>query len=159
MSPCPSKPPASRLCTSSCSYSYCSRSCSCYFSSGMGWSPECTCFTSYTEIVVKRFNAKMLKLELEAATKKMDTELKLKDEDEGVAKKEEPSRFLAKKTRCLTCRKKVGLTFFACRCGGIFCALHRYSDKHQCDFDYNALARQEIARNNPVIQGAKLNKI
>ena len=22
------------------------------------------------------------------------------------------------------------------RCGGLFCSIHRYSDKHQCDFDY-----------------------
>ena len=28
-------------------------------------------------------------------------------------------------------------TFNLCRrCGGLFCSIHRYSDKHQCDFDY-----------------------
>ena len=41
-----------------------------------------------------------------------------------------------KKNRCHTCKKKVGLTGFTCRCGGLFCSIHRYSDKHQCDFDY-----------------------
>ena len=41
-----------------------------------------------------------------------------------------------KKNRCLSCKKKVGLTGFTCRCGGLFCSIHRYSDKHQCDFDY-----------------------
>ncbi|KAL0410715.1 UNVERIFIED_CONTAM: Zinc finger A20 and AN1 domain-containing stress-associated protein 8 [Sesamum latifolium] len=34
--------------------------------------------------------------------------------------------------RCGTCRKRVGLTGFNCRCGSIFCAIHRYSDKHDC---------------------------
>merc|ERR1719237_837900 len=33
-------------------------------------------------------------------------------------------------------KKKLGLTGFTCRCGGLFCSIHRYSDKHQCDFDY-----------------------
>ena len=100
--------------------------------------------------------ARQVEKELEATAEKMDQELKLK---EGVAKEEEAKKNPPKKTRCVTCRKKVGLTFFACRCGGIFCSLHRYSDKHQCAFDYNALAKSEIAKNNPVIEAAKLNKI
>merc|ERR1711936_1425680 len=33
-------------------------------------------------------------------------------------------------------KKKVGLTGFTCRCGGLFCSIHRYSDKHDCTFDY-----------------------
>ena len=41
-----------------------------------------------------------------------------------------------KKNRCLSCKKKVGLTGFTCRCGGLFCSIHRYSDKHECNFDY-----------------------
>merc|ERR1719232_1258151 len=32
-------------------------------------------------------------------------------------------------------KKKVGLTGFTCRCGGLFCSIHRYSDKHECKFD------------------------
>merc|ERR1719318_1395017 len=32
-----------------------------------------------------------------------------------------------KKNRCLSCKKKVGLTGFTCRCGGLFCSIHRYS--------------------------------
>ncbi|GMP62572.1 hypothetical protein CsSME_00024627 [Camellia sinensis var. sinensis] len=38
--------------------------------------------------------------------------------------------------RCSACRKRVGLTGFNCRCGNLFCAVHRYSDKHDCPFDY-----------------------
>ena len=41
-----------------------------------------------------------------------------------------------KKNRCQSCKKKVGLTGFTCRCGGLFCSIHRYSDKHDCSFDY-----------------------
>ncbi|KAK3928561.1 AN1-type zinc finger protein 6 [Frankliniella fusca] len=64
-----------------------------------------------------------------------------------------------KKNRCATCRKKVGLTGFECRCGGLFCAMHRYSDKHECTFDYRELGAQEIRRNNPVVVGEKIKKI
>ncbi|KAJ0987055.1 hypothetical protein J5N97_005411 [Dioscorea zingiberensis] len=53
-------------------------------------------------------------------------------------------------TRCNACKKRVGLTGFNCRCGNIFCAVHRYSDKHSCPFDYRMAARDAIARANPV---------
>merc|ERR1719445_1699574 len=49
-----------------------------------------------------------------------------------------------KKNRCLSCKKKVGLTGFTCRCGGLFCSIHRYSDKHECTFDYKELGAEEI---------------
>lgn len=64
-----------------------------------------------------------------------------------------------KKNRCAVCRKKVGLTGFECRCGGLFCAVHRYSDKHDCTFDYREHGAQEIRRNNPVVVGEKIQKI
>ncbi|KAL6646990.1 hypothetical protein ACP70R_014427 [Stipagrostis hirtigluma subsp. patula] len=61
--------------------------------------------------------------------------------------------------RCLTCRKKVGLTGFQCRCGGTFCSMHRYTDAHQCTFDYKKAAREQIAKQNPVVIAEKINKI
>jgi len=64
-----------------------------------------------------------------------------------------------KKNRCASCKKKVGLTGFTCRCGGMYCGLHRYSDKHDCNFDYNALGKAEIAAANPVIVAEKVAKI
>jgi len=64
-----------------------------------------------------------------------------------------------KKNRCLTCKKKLGLTGFTCRCGDLFCSIHRYSDKHDCTFDYNAMGKKEIRDNNPVIVAQKVAKI
>ncbi|RZF45721.1 hypothetical protein LSTR_LSTR005016 [Laodelphax striatellus] len=55
--------------------------------------------------------------------------------------------------------RTVGLTGFECRCGGLYCAVHRYSDKHDCSFDYRELGAQEIRRNNPVVVGEKIQKI
>lgn len=62
-------------------------------------------------------------------------------------------------SRCSTCRKRVGLTGFNCRCGNLYCALHRYSDKHDCKFDYRTAARDAIAKANPVVKAEKLDKI
>ncbi|PIN18774.1 putative Zn-finger protein [Handroanthus impetiginosus] len=61
--------------------------------------------------------------------------------------------------RCGTCRKRVGLTGFNCRCGNIFCSVHRYSDKHECPFDYRSAGQEAIAKANPVVKAEKLDKI
>ncbi|XP_022865205.1 zinc finger A20 and AN1 domain-containing stress-associated protein 8-like isoform X2 [Olea europaea var. sylvestris] len=61
--------------------------------------------------------------------------------------------------RCSTCRKRVGLMGFNCRCGNLFCAVHRYSDKHECPFDYHAAGQESIAKANPVVRAEKLDKI
>ncbi|KAL1007487.1 hypothetical protein UPYG_G00087460 [Umbra pygmaea] len=64
-----------------------------------------------------------------------------------------------KKNRCFACRKKLGLTGFDCRCGNVFCGMHRYSDIHNCTFDYKADAAEKIRKANPVVVGEKIQKI
>ncbi|KAG7027205.1 Zinc finger A20 and AN1 domain-containing stress-associated protein 4, partial [Cucurbita argyrosperma subsp. argyrosperma] len=61
--------------------------------------------------------------------------------------------------RCSSCRKKVGLTGFRCRCGITFCGAHRYPEKHGCTFDFKSIGREEIARANPVVKADKLERI
>lgn len=61
--------------------------------------------------------------------------------------------------RCSGCRKRVGLTGFRCRCGELFCAEHRYSDRHDCSFDYKAAGRDAIARENPVVKAPKIVRV
>ncbi|KAG6575680.1 Zinc finger A20 and AN1 domain-containing stress-associated protein 5, partial [Cucurbita argyrosperma subsp. sororia] len=61
--------------------------------------------------------------------------------------------------RCSGCRKRVGLTGFRCRCGDLFCAEHRYSDRHDCSFDYKAAGREAITRENPVVKAAKIVRV
>lgn len=70
-----------------------------------------------------------------------------------------PEQSRPKKNRCFTCRKKVGLTGFDCRCGHLFCSIHRYSDVHSCSFDYKADAAEKIRKENPLIVGEKIKKI
>lgn len=59
------------------------------------------------------------------------------------------------KSRCAACGRKVGLMGFDCRCGGVFCGAHRYSDRHGCGYDYRGAGRDAIARANPVVRADK----
>ncbi|EDX17486.1 zinc finger A20 and AN1 domain-containing stress-associated protein 6 [Drosophila simulans] len=64
------------------------------------------------------------------------------------------------KKRCDKCGKKLGLTGgFPCRCGGTYCAVHRYSDRHECNFDYRQMGADQIRRDNPVVVASKLRKL
>ncbi|XP_029430653.1 AN1-type zinc finger protein 6 [Rhinatrema bivittatum] len=64
-----------------------------------------------------------------------------------------------RKNRCSMCRKSVGLTGFECRCGNVFCSIHRYSDVHSCSYDYKADAAEKIRKENPMVAGEKVQKI
>lgn len=71
-----------------------------------------------------------------------------------------PPRKVQKNTgRCFSCRKKVGLTGFKCHCGYVFCGEHRYSDAHDCDFDYQEDGRRQLTKANPVVIASKVDKI
>ncbi|XP_053151860.1 AN1-type zinc finger protein 5 isoform X2 [Hemicordylus capensis] len=48
---------------------------------------------------------------------------------------------------------------FDCRCGNLFCGLHRYSDKHNCPYDYKAEAAAKIRKENPVVVAEKIQRI
>ncbi|XWS71480.1 hypothetical protein CRYUN_Cryun03dG0141500 [Craigia yunnanensis] len=61
--------------------------------------------------------------------------------------------------RCLTCKKRVGLTGFKCRCGMVLCGTHRYPEQHGCTFDFKGMGKEQIAKANPVVKGVKLQKI
>lgn len=63
-----------------------------------------------------------------------------------------------KKRRCGICKKKIGLTGFDCRCGGLYCSMHRYADTHNCTFDYKEDGKEKIRKANPVIQDDKINR-
>jgi len=64
-----------------------------------------------------------------------------------------------KANRCHTCKKRVGLTGFVCRCGGMYCGEHRYDKAHNCAFDYKSMEREELRKNNPVIVCEKIQRL
>ncbi|KAJ8903145.1 hypothetical protein NDN08_004257 [Rhodosorus marinus] len=87
------------------------------------------------------------------------------EEKDSVEKMEEvveepPTKRVQKNTsRCFACRRKVGLLGFKCQCSYVFCGEHRYSDKHDCDFDWKARAQERLIRANPVVKADKVQKI
>jgi len=72
---------------------------------------------------------------------------------------EPPKKKQMNTSRCWTCNKKIGLLGFQCKCDYYFCAEHRYSDKHECAFDFKALGKQQLAKANPTIQPSKLESM
>ncbi|GFU39117.1 zinc finger A20 and AN1 domain-containing stress-associated protein 9 [Nephila pilipes] len=63
------------------------------------------------------------------------------------------------KRKCFVCNKKLGLTAITCRCGGLFCSVHRYDKEHDCSFDYKSMGAEEIRKNNPLIIAEKIPKL
>ena len=59
------------------------------------------------------------------------------------------------------CRKKLKLISFDCKCGGKFCAKHRYTSIHDCSYLENKkkTCKEELAKNNPIIDFNKVIKI
>lgn len=76
------------------------------------------------------------------------------------AEGEDDERPVQKNTsRCFTCNKRVGLTGFKCRCNYVYCSTHRYAEKHDCSFDYKSAGRQSLAKANPVVAAAKIQRL
>ncbi|XP_072338144.1 AN1-type zinc finger protein 5 isoform X1 [Scyliorhinus torazame] len=98
----------------------------------------------------------VLKVEVVTASVAVNVET-ADDSTEGEEKVPEKSK--PKKNRCFNCRKKVGLTGFDCRCGNLFCGLHRYSDQHNCPYDYKAEAAEKIRKENPIVVAEKIQKL
>jgi len=53
-----------------------------------------------------------------------------------------------KTNRCAheSCKKKLTLTDFACRCEARFCAAHRFPQDHACAYDYKAAATTTLGK-------------
>ncbi|EEB13978.1 conserved hypothetical protein [Pediculus humanus corporis] len=65
-----------------------------------------------------------------------------------------------KRMRCSQCRKKINITnSYTCRCGRLFCAIHRYSEVHNCHFDYKEEGKRILQETNPLIAASKLPKM
>ncbi|XP_071036296.1 AN1-type zinc finger protein 5-like [Parasteatoda tepidariorum] len=64
-----------------------------------------------------------------------------------------------KKRQCRVCKKKLDLTAITCRCGGLFCAKHRYDREHGCTFDYKSMGAEKIRKENPKVTAEKVTKL
>jgi hypothetical protein len=64
-----------------------------------------------------------------------------------------------KKIRCKICNRKISLTYIECRCGNMFCGIHRYPVEHNCNFDHKKFQQDKIKLHNPIIKKDKFEKI
>ncbi|CAH2048085.1 unnamed protein product [Thlaspi arvense] len=78
---------------------------------------------------------------------------------ETAAFSEPPPPQTTAKNRCLSCKKKVGLMGFKCRCGSTFCGDHRYPENHECEFDFKGEGRDAIGKANPLMKAKKMERI
>ena len=62
-------------------------------------------------------------------------------------------------SHCAKCNKKLKLTDIKCKCNKYFCAKHRYSDTHDCTFDYKNHAKQLLEKQNPLVIFQKMEKL
>ena len=60
------------------------------------------------------------------------------------------------KDNCWKCHKRVGYLGFSCKCGYIFCGLHRHFTEHSCDYDYKSVEREKLMKDNPLIASKKI---
>lgn len=52
------------------------------------------------------------------------------------------------KERCWKCNRKIGFSGYECRCGYIYCSLHRYAHEHDCRVDHTRRYKEQLSRNN-----------
>jgi hypothetical protein len=64
-----------------------------------------------------------------------------------------------KKNRCGACRKKVGLTGFDCKCGGLFCGMHRMADGHNCTYDHAGKSKEMLEERLSSVIADKFEKV
>tara|TARA_B100001094_G_C17697774_1_gene561208 strand:+ start:127 stop:384 length:258 start_codon:yes stop_codon:yes gene_type:complete len=48
------------------------------------------------------------------------------------------------------CRKKIKITDYTCKCGNVYCKIHKLPEDHECNYDY-----REIGLKNKKIEEMK----
>jgi predicted nucleic acid binding AN1-type Zn finger protein len=62
--------------------------------------------------------------------------------------------------RCACCRKKLMITDFSCgKCSIRHCGEHRLPEQHACPFDFKTAGRAQLMKQNPTVQGKKMEMI
>lgn len=54
---------------------------------------------------------------------------------------------------CGHCSRRISLveSVMRCRCGSVFCERHRAPESHDCPFDWRAMQKEKLARENPQV--------
>ena len=57
------------------------------------------------------------------------------------------------------CKKKLMLTDFACKCKAWYCGAHRFSETHNCSYDYKESSRVLLEQRLNKVAGQKMEYI
>ena len=87
--------------------------------------------------------------------------LPLHKDTSGVSGAQAPRKPAGPPKRCMhgEWRVKLGLTAFACRCGGYYCGVHRFDDAYSCGYDYKAEQKMLLSTQMERVVGKKLDVI
>jgi len=100
------------------------------------------------------------KMEIEAEEAKVDVKDGAQIEDAKKDSEAPPAKKVQKnRKRCFKCKKKVGYTGFECRCTFVFCGSCRMPEDHECDFDFAAHDRANLAKGAQKVEASKLNAL
>lgn len=62
-------------------------------------------------------------------------------------------------TVCFKCKRKLRPTNnFMCRCGEMFCSVHRFYDQHGCSFDMKGLCVRRLREENQQVVNKKISE-
>ncbi|KCZ74489.1 hypothetical protein H311_04546 [Anncaliia algerae PRA109] len=74
-----------------------------------------------------------------------------------IKKKKEAEKTVEEK--CYKCGKILRPTNkFGCRCGNVFCMVHRFSDQHNCSFNFKAFSVKKLRQENPQVINKKVTE-
>ena len=59
--------------------------------------------------------------------------------------------------KCMKCNKKT-LILYKCKCEKQFCRNHKYSDNHNCSYNYKLKQQEFLQKSNPIIIPNKINQ-
>ena len=58
-----------------------------------------------------------------------------------------------------TCKKKLMLTDFACKCENYYCSTHRHAESHGCSFDFKKQRSLQLEKDLVKTVALKVDKI
>ncbi|KAM9964411.1 hypothetical protein ACTFIW_004174 [Dictyostelium discoideum] len=114
--------------------------------------------TTTTNSVTKK-DIEINKQQQQQVTNAVVETAKLVEVEEPPTEEKDTKKVQTDTTKCFSCNKKVGLLGFKCRCSFVYCSTHRYSNKHDCSFDYKSAGKEQLAKDNPTVMASKINKI
>ena len=102
--------------------------------------------------LTKHLDACIIKQQPEEVSEEVKKTI-IKEESKPKTKKKKKS----KKNRCPVCSRKLGsFGGIECKCGLSFCGKHRYSDEHDCTFDFKQDYQNKLKKANPVVKADKI---